>query len=332
MQSYRKGRALRASISRPSRVALARTANRRYSLPVRIIRLTRLIACAALIASCAPSQPPPAIPIATHVVISRVISENIPPKPPDCAIGTLTAMPTQPYRELGHIQLSDADPTQRDTRMIINQNACAMGADAVIVGTGQGAGNEGRVDATAIAYASNLMNPAAQARSPAAAEEDESAPQLHGPAPFELPLSADDESSSSENSSQSSPEPSPGGGSQSGPATAVAPTPAESAGASSASVAISSPSPDAAATVPQNPILPPVTAQALEVTAATPLATSTPARASTVTPSSTPTMISPSLTPTATPSSTPTASPSPTLTTPGPTPAGSSSPPASATP
>jgi hypothetical protein len=197
-------------------------ASHRYSLRVRIIRPSGLIACAALIASCAPSQPPLEIPVAAHVMISRVISENIPPRPPDCPIETLSAMPQQPYREVGDIQISNADPAQHDTRTIINQHACAMGADAVVIRTAPTGQSGGLIDATAIAYASSLASRVAQARPTGIAEESGSTPQLQGPAPAELPMSAGDESSSSERSEQ----PASSGKSASMPQHSILPVPA----------------------------------------------------------------------------------------------------------
>lgn len=160
---------MRASVgglSRPFRWTLAAAAERRYSLRVRKIRSSMrslaMVACTALAVSCARSAPPPELPITARVIVSRVISEDVPSRPTDCAIETIAALPTQSYRELGTIEISTADPARHDTRVIINQHACAMGADAVLMNPASSQG--GRVEATAIAYASGLAERLAKLR------------------------------------------------------------------------------------------------------------------------------------------------------------------------
>ena len=218
----------------PSRPALARTARRRYSLRVGILRSSVLIACTALAVSCAQFAPPIDLPISAQVMVSRVISANVPPRPSDCAIETLTAMPTQPYRELGAIQISDADPNQRDTRVIIDQHACAMGADAVVMSPAQAVSRGGLLDATAIAYASSLARRAAQARATEAAGESPSAAQAQTLEAQELPPAASGESLSNPDSAQPAEESAPLAEQQIGPADAPLPTPAGSPAAASA--------------------------------------------------------------------------------------------------
>jgi hypothetical protein len=97
-----------------------------------------------------------------------VLSAEVPPRPSDCTIETLTALPTEPYRELGMIQISAADESQHDTRVIIDQHACAMGADAVLMSPAQATSRGGLLKAKAIAYASGIADRVAKAR---AAEE-----------------------------------------------------------------------------------------------------------------------------------------------------------------
>jgi hypothetical protein len=318
---------------------LAGTARRRYSLHVRVVRVLGLIAYAVLIASCAPSQPPPAIPVAANVMISRVISDDIPARPPDCSIEILTAMPARPYREVGDIQVSNTDPGQHDTRAIIDQHACAMGADAVVMTT-ESAGRSGSlIDATAIAYTSSLADRAAQARAANAGAENGSAPQMEGPAPAELPMAGAEESPSDEDSEQSPGETSPAA--QNAPAAVAAQTPAANApaatppvatsGASSAISSAASPaalsggfsatpaaSADATRAEARGSILP-------AVAEASPIALSTPAAVTAAPPSSAQTTASAPTTPP--PSPTESLSPTPTRETP---PSASSSPPAGA--
>jgi hypothetical protein len=344
-----------ADCERRYRVAgfvLAGTARRRYSLHVRVVRVLGLIAYAVLIASCAPSQPPPAIPVAANVMISRVISDDIPARPPDCSIEILTAMPARPYREVGDIQVSNTDPGQHDTRAIIDQHACAMGADAVVMTT-ESAGRSGSlIDATAIAYTSSLADRAAQARAANAGAENGSAPQMEGPAPAELPMAGAEESPSDEDSEQSPGETSPAA--QNAPAAVAAQTPAANApaavaaqtpaanapaatppvatsGASSAISSAASPaalsggfsatpaaSADATRAEARGSILP-------AVAEASPIALSTPAAVTAAPPSSAQTTASAPTTPP--PSPTESLSPTPTRETP---PSASSSPPAGA--
>jgi hypothetical protein len=127
-----------------------------------------MVACGAFTMSCAQSTAPPELPITAHVMLSRVLSAEVPPRPSDCTIETLTALPTQPYRELGMIQISAADESQHDTRVIIDQHACAMGADAVLMSPAQATSRGGLLKATAIAYASGIADRVAKAH---AAEE-----------------------------------------------------------------------------------------------------------------------------------------------------------------
>jgi hypothetical protein len=178
-------------------MALAGTATRRYSLRVEPVRPWVLIGCAAMAAACGSSAPSIEVPIAAQVMVSRVISENVPPRPPDCAIAALASMPTQPYRELGEIQVANADPNQHDPRLIIDQHACAMGADAIVLApTSDG----GLIRATAIAYTSSLASRAAQAQSIGA--NDEGGAKTPGAEPPKLPMAASDESASNPDSEQ----------------------------------------------------------------------------------------------------------------------------------
>jgi hypothetical protein len=106
-------------------------------------------------------------------------------------------MPTQPYRELGEIQVANADPNQHDPRLIIDQHACAMGADAIVLApTSDG----GLIRATAIAYTSSLASRVAQAQSIEA--NDEGGPTPSGAEPPKLPMAASDESASNPDSEQ----------------------------------------------------------------------------------------------------------------------------------
>jgi hypothetical protein len=134
---------------------------------------------------------------AAQVTVSRVISENVPPRPPDCAIAALTTMPTQPYRELGEIQVANADPNQHDPRLIIDRHACAMGADAVVMAP---VSDGGLIRATAIAYTSSLATRAAQAQS--AESTDDDGATARDAEPPKLPMAAAAESSSNPDAEQ----------------------------------------------------------------------------------------------------------------------------------
>ncbi len=186
-----------AQCERRSRKALAGTTTRRYSLRVEVVRPWVLIGCAAMAAGCGSSAPSIEVPIAAQVMVSRVISENVPPRPADCAIAALTSMPTQPYRELGEIQVANADPNQHDTGLIIDRHACAMGADAIVMTP---VSDGGLIRATAIAYASSLATRAAQAQS--TESTDEGGATAWGVQPPKLPMAAVAEPSSNPDAEQ----------------------------------------------------------------------------------------------------------------------------------
>lgn len=210
-----------------------------------MIRPPGLIACAALAASCAQSVPPMEIPVAAHVMVSRVISENVPPRPPDCTIETLTAMPAQPYRELGEIQLAAPDPNQHDVRAVVSQHACAMGADAVVIKPVSGGG--GLLDATAIAYASSLATRAAQAQSGEAASASGSTAQSPGLEAPRIPMAAPDEAAENSAADESAQETAPPAEPQAGADGGSATMPAQSTPASSITSAALTPTSSAAA-------------------------------------------------------------------------------------
>lgn len=150
---------------------------------MRIIRSSLLIACASLVAACAQSKPQVEILAPTRVLVSRLVSEQIPPRPSDCSIETLAAMPTRPYRELGTIAVPDGDLSQHNTRAMIDQNACAMGADAIIIDSTHSDSRGRMLEAVAVAYAGNLAARVAQA--PPSAIPDRGASQ--GQPPNALP-------------------------------------------------------------------------------------------------------------------------------------------------
>jgi len=110
----------------------------------------------------------------------------------------LTAMPSQPYRELGGIQVSEAGPNPQYVRAIVDHFACKMGADAVV--RNPAVPEKGTLEVTAIAYRSNLANRGA--RTPAATPASDLNSESHGPfAQFPeaeiIPATASDESPSS---------------------------------------------------------------------------------------------------------------------------------------
>jgi len=164
-----------------------------------MIRSSVLIACTALAGSCAQSAPvtDQAL-VSAHVVVSRIVSANIPPRPSGCAIETLAAMPAQPYRELGTIQVSEAGPDPSYINVIVDHFACKMGADAVVPDHAQANPGEGALNVTAIAYMSNLAERAAQ--NPAGAVSTDLNEESHGPGaqfPEAEVIPASDDSTSS---------------------------------------------------------------------------------------------------------------------------------------
>jgi hypothetical protein len=106
-------------------------------------------------------------------------------------------MPAQPYRELGEIQVANADPNQHDTGLIIDRHACAMGADAIVMTP---VSDGGLIRATAIAYTSSLATRAAQAQPSESA--DEGGASAWGAEPPKLPMAAAAESPSNPDSEQ----------------------------------------------------------------------------------------------------------------------------------
>jgi hypothetical protein len=178
---------------------LAVNARRRYSFRVGIFRWSVSIAFTVFAISCAQSAPP-TNPVAAHVIVSRLVSDNVPPRETDCTIDTLNAMPVQPYKELGTIQIPDAVSDPRYNQAIIAHFACSMGADAVVmhpVHEIRGAA----LEAIAVAYNDKLADRIAQAHAVAPGEGSQ-------PAAAETP-------------SAESPIPAPSNGTTSEPATAT---------------------------------------------------------------------------------------------------------------
>jgi hypothetical protein len=211
-------------------------------------------------------------------MVSRVISEDVPSRPSGCAIETLAALPTQPYRELGTIEISAADPNRHDTRVLIDQHACAMGADAVLISPAP-ASQGGLVEATAIAYASGIADRVAKARAAkeAAASPPPPIPKTPVPEVEDIPPAGSPQSSpaASEDSEEELPPQTlvPIGEQQIGPSEAPSPTPATTP--SVTPVTPSAAQPAAASTSPTSPT---PTAGAESSTASAPIpAASTPA-------------------------------------------------------
>src|SRR5665213_3419003 len=148
--------------------ALAVNARRRYSFRVGIFRWSVSIAFTVFAVSCAQSASP-TDPVSAHVIVSRVVSDNIPARETGCPIETLNAMPTQPYKELGTIQIPDAASDPRYNQAIIAHFACSMGADAVVMH--QAPEIRGRaLEAAAVAYKDRLADRIAQAHAIAPGE------------------------------------------------------------------------------------------------------------------------------------------------------------------
>jgi hypothetical protein len=159
---------------------LAVNARRRYSFRVGIFRWSVSIAFTVFAISCAQSAPP-TNPVAAHVIVSRLVSDNVPPRETDCTIDTLNAMPVQPYKELGTIQIPDAVSDPRYNQAIIAHFACSMGADAVVmhpVREIRGAA----LEAIAVAYNDKLADRVAQAHAVAPGEGSQPAAAESAPA------------------------------------------------------------------------------------------------------------------------------------------------------
>lgn len=305
--------------TRALRRRLAGARRRRYSLPVGIIRWSALSACAALVVSCAPSQPPPQIPVATRVNVSRVISADVPPRPVDCPIETLSAIPSQPYRELGTIEVPDGNLGEHNTLLMLNQNACAMGADAIVVSTAASQSRGSVLEAVAIAYADKLAERAAQSRAAGtapAAEDTETGEQLPAASPEP---EADAEPATATPSAEASGSGAPITEQQIGPAEAPTPSPTAVATPAAAATPAPAPSPIASETPAPTPSpAPAATPSPIPSASPTPASISTAAPAAAATPapklSPVPTVVenpSPSPSPTEAPSPSPSPTPLP---------------------
>lgn len=107
---------------------------RRYSLRVRLRALVVLAVCFLLLAGCARTrQPKITVLPANQVMIARVIPAGVAPRDSGCAVKTLNQMPGAGFRELGTIRLAGAVPSAADVTTLLDQQACALGADAVFI-------------------------------------------------------------------------------------------------------------------------------------------------------------------------------------------------------
>jgi hypothetical protein len=55
------------------------------------------------------------------------------PREPGCSIQTLDKPPGRSFLDLGTIQLGGRVPKEADVLALVNQKACEMGADAIII-------------------------------------------------------------------------------------------------------------------------------------------------------------------------------------------------------
>src|SRR5438552_8070317 len=152
-------RQVRAARTRSGRRAkpgvLAARRCRRYSLHVRLRALVVVAAvCFLLLAGCARRrQPKISVLPANRVMIARVIPAGVAPRDSGCAVKTLDKMPGTGFRELGTIRLAGTVPSAADVTTLLNQQACALGADGVFIKQmqEQSAGDKVEYEITAVA-------------------------------------------------------------------------------------------------------------------------------------------------------------------------------------
>lgn len=125
----------RARSGRPAKSGvLAAHRGRRYSLRVRLRALVVLALCVLLPAGCAGTQQPKITVLpANQVMITRVIPAGVASRHSGCAVKTLNKMPGTGFRELGTIRLAGAVPSAADVTTLLDEQACALGADAVFI-------------------------------------------------------------------------------------------------------------------------------------------------------------------------------------------------------
>ena len=141
---------------------LAVSPARGYSFSVYRIRFAVPFLCAAFAAGCARTAPRISVLSTEHVMVSRVIASDVEPKDPDCQLKHFNSIPSSGARDLGIIRVSggvsDSSLKADDALKFVNQRACEMGADAIMIEQkkqGEGDSAQYQIIAHAIAYPLN---------------------------------------------------------------------------------------------------------------------------------------------------------------------------------
>lgn len=91
-------------------------------------RITALLLL-AVVWGCAQTEVPP-----PQAIVSPMVSEMRPAKPPDCPMPVLNALPTAGYKQIALVDAwGEEKVTDAGLVEIIKRKACAAGADAVVI-------------------------------------------------------------------------------------------------------------------------------------------------------------------------------------------------------
>jgi hypothetical protein len=105
----------------------------RYCLHVSWTTRLLILAYVLMLAECAPAkQPRIDILPPNRLTVSRIIPSGVTRREPGCSIQTLDKRPGS-FRDLGTIQLAGSVPKEADVFALINQKACEMGAEAIVI-------------------------------------------------------------------------------------------------------------------------------------------------------------------------------------------------------
>jgi hypothetical protein len=135
---------------------LRHTRPRRYSLLVLPKTRLMVILTPLMALGCASSRQPRIEVLPTNqVFISRVIPEDSAARGSGCSVKTLDHPPGADMRELGAVQLAGVVPNAADVIALVDQKACEMGAEAVLIAQiqEQSAGDGVHYNVTARAFA-----------------------------------------------------------------------------------------------------------------------------------------------------------------------------------
>ena len=94
-----------------------------------------MLAGCLLVAGCSQAPPRPRITLLPPdlVLVSRVGGADVLPHSAGCPLQTLAQTPATIFRDLGSIELAGSVPAGKDVLLAVDQQACASGADAIVV-------------------------------------------------------------------------------------------------------------------------------------------------------------------------------------------------------